>query len=180
MVEPRWLGKNVRNYLTIRCSRKTKPDMKTRMNNHQFGIQFVVFWPIYNLAIPIVSHVLSKYDISVNWAFVIFAFWGCGSRMLITKKRLVADICNCHMSIKTSESTSVQYFRYLCYIQGDTISQTQLRMRFSQKVIKVIQISKRFCKAVNMAILWCQNDYCKQKNKQAITMMRGESPPNTY
>ena len=48
--------------------------MKTRMNNHQFGIRFAVFGPIYNLAIPIVSHVLSKYDISVNWAFVIFAF----------------------------------------------------------------------------------------------------------
>ena len=56
VVESRWLGKNVCNYLTIRRSRKTKPDMKTRMNNHQFGIQFVVFWSIYNLAFPIVSH----------------------------------------------------------------------------------------------------------------------------
>ena len=43
VVEFRWLGKNICNYLTIRRSRKTKPDLKTTMNNHQFGIQFVVF-----------------------------------------------------------------------------------------------------------------------------------------
>ena len=40
----------------IRRSRKTKPDMKTRMSNHQFGIHILVFWSIYNLGIPIVSH----------------------------------------------------------------------------------------------------------------------------
>ena len=113
--------------------------MKTRMRNHQFGIQFVVFWPIYNLAIPIVSHVLSKYDISVNWSFVIFTFWGCVSRMLITKKRLDADIWNFHKSIETSESTSVQYFRYLCCIVVIILSVKVLAVTFGTPDILPIQ-----------------------------------------
>ena len=49
-------GTNCCNYLTFRRTRKPKPDMKSRMNNHQCGIPYVMFWSIYGLAIPIVSH----------------------------------------------------------------------------------------------------------------------------
>ena len=42
VVESRCLGINARSYLNNWRTRKTKPDMKTRMINRQFGIQFVM------------------------------------------------------------------------------------------------------------------------------------------